>query len=178
MTRGHRTRLALLIALAALIAAAFTCAAASKERRLYSVGRLETGVLETINALRVERGLRPLRLSPALSAAAEEHSREMALDGYFAHESRDGSSYVARVRRHYEPRGRPWEVGENLLWASPWVGVREALRMWLVSPRHRAVLLYRGWREIGISVIHATTAPGYFGGLEVTILTADFGVRG
>ena len=45
------------------------------------------------------------------------------------------------------------------------------------SPGHRANLLSPRWREIGIAAVHAASAPGVYGGHEVTIVTADFGVR-
>jgi uncharacterized protein YkwD len=49
--------------------------------------------------------------------------------------------------------------------------------MWMGSPEHRANLLKGEWREIGLSAVHVASAPGTFKGLEVTIVTADFGVR-
>jgi uncharacterized protein YkwD len=45
------------------------------------------------------------------------------------------------------------------------------------SPPHRANLLDRSWREIGVSAIHFDSAPGDYAGGPVTIVTADFGVR-
>jgi uncharacterized protein YkwD len=45
------------------------------------------------------------------------------------------------------------------------------------SPGHRENLLSQRWREIGISAVHASSAPGVYGGQEVTIVTADFGLR-
>jgi uncharacterized protein YkwD len=45
------------------------------------------------------------------------------------------------------------------------------------SPEHRANILTPRWREIGISAVHVASAPGTFKGLEVTIITTDFGVR-
>ena len=45
------------------------------------------------------------------------------------------------------------------------------------SPEHRANLLSAKWREIGLSAVHVQAAPGTFDGLDVTIVTADFGVR-
>ena len=45
------------------------------------------------------------------------------------------------------------------------------------SPEHRANLLDRSWREVGLSAVHAASAPGVYGGDEVTIVTADFGFR-
>jgi uncharacterized protein YkwD len=52
-----------------------------------------------------------------------------------------------------------------------------AVRMWMKSPGHRENILTARWREIGLSAVHATAAPGTFRGLDVTIVTTDFGVR-
>ena len=53
----------------------------------------------------------------------------------------------------------------------------QALQLWLDSPPHRKTLLSRQWREVGLGAVHVASAPGTFGGREVTIVTADFGVR-
>ena len=70
-----------------------------------------------------------------------------------------------------------WAVGENLLYSSPDVDAPGAVEMWMESPEHRANILRKSWREVGISAVHADSAPGEYEGLPVTIITADFGVR-
>jgi uncharacterized protein YkwD len=143
-----------------------------------SMDALEAQVLADVNALRRSHGLRALRISTRLTAAADTHSRSMARRGFFSHDSADGSSFSKRIERYYRPSGyRYWSVGENLLWASPNVDSASALKMWLNSPPHRANLLFRGWREIGLSAVHVENAPGAYAGQSVTIVTADFGVR-
>ena len=102
----------------------------------------------------------------------------MARAGFFAHESQNGKSFGERVRRFYRTAGfRSWRAGENLLWASPDIDAKRAVELWLESPGHRRVLLTPAWREIGLSAVHTASAPRVFDGLEVTIVTADFGVR-
>jgi uncharacterized protein YkwD len=109
-------------------------------------------VLADINALRKEHGLAPLRLSASLSAAARQHSSEMAARGYFSHDSANGSSFDKRIARYYPMgRSRYWSVGENLLWSSPDVDAGGALEMWWNSPEHRKNMLTARWREIGLS---------------------------
>lgn len=139
---------------------------------------LERGVLADINAFRTANHLAPLRLSAALTAAARSHSQQMQADGYFAHDSFDGTAFWKRIKAFY-PSGRYgfWSVGENLLWSSPDVDAQHALTMWENSPEHRKNLLDPHWREIGISAVHVSTAPGVYNGLPVTIVTTDFGVR-
>ena len=102
----------------------------------------------------------------------------MAADGYFEHNSHDGTLFWKRIARFY-PSGSfgYWSVGENLLWSSPDVDPAKALELWMNSPEHRKNILTARWREIGISAVHAAGAPGTYRGLEVTIITTDFGVR-
>src|ERR671936_967933 len=139
---------------------------------------LESQVLANVNRVRAEHGLPRLRFSTKLSAAAGQHSREMARVGYFGHNSADGTAFWRRVERYYPSRGyHSWSVGENLLWSSPDVDAAGAIKMWMASPEHRANLLNRSWREIGLAAVHSDSAPGTYQGLGVTIVTADFGAR-
>ena len=173
MHGGIRTRLAFapVVALAAALLAGPAVAATR-------LSALESGLLAQINEVRRAHGLAPLALSSSLTAAARQHSSEMGRDGYFAHESFDHSAFWKRVARWYPSKGwRYWTVGENLLWSSPDVTPSRAVTMWMNSPEHRANLLSRAWREIGLSAVHFDAAPGAYGGQPVTIVTADFGAR-
>jgi uncharacterized protein YkwD len=139
---------------------------------------LEDAVLDRINQIRRGRGLRPLRYNGRLAAAAAYHSKDMARRGYFEHDSADGTAFWRRIERFYASRGfRSWTVGENLLWASDAYGAAFAVREWMHSPPHRANILSRDWREIGIGAVHSSSAPGEYRGESVTIVTADFGAR-
>jgi uncharacterized protein YkwD len=172
------SRIARTALLTALVLIAATPAAATTQAPSTATAELEQGVLANMNALRRQHGLSALRLSPALSSAARQHSTEMASRGYFSHSSANGSSFDRRIARYYGSSGRRyWSVGENLLWSSPDVDPAGALKMWLDSPPHRKIMLTARWREIGLSAVHLTAAPGTYGGREVTIVTADFGVR-
>jgi uncharacterized protein YkwD len=142
------------------------------------MGSLEQDVLSNVNLLRHQHGLGSLRLSANLNTAARLHSTEMAQRGYFSHNSANGTSFDKRIARFYSLGGkRYWSVGENLLWSSPDVNASSALDMWLNSPEHKKILLTARWREIGLAAVHTSSAPGTYGGREVTIVTADFGVR-
>jgi uncharacterized protein YkwD len=57
---------------------------------------LEVGILGDLNDVRAAHGLRPLKLSPALTAAARQHTFEMLDDGYFKHESVNGKPFWKR----------------------------------------------------------------------------------
>jgi len=162
----------------ALAAAALAASGSAATQRHVSLNALSRGVLAQVNAVRVAHGLVPLRISAQLTAAASQHSHEMAVDGYFAHNSANGGTFDKRIARFYSPgQFRYWSVGENLVWAAPDLGAVEALQLWMNSPPHRENLLTARWREIGISAVHVASAPGAYGGGPATIVTADFGVR-
>jgi uncharacterized protein YkwD len=145
--------------------------------RVY-LSTLESQLLGQINVVRARHGLRSLRLSPGLTAAAAQHSASMAQKGYFAHESADGSSFFKRIASYYTYRGYSrWSAGENILYSTPDIDSVGALRLWMNSPEHRANLLSRSWREIGLGAVHSASAPGVYNGDAVTVVTADFGVR-
>jgi uncharacterized protein YkwD len=138
---------------------------------------LELGIVGKINAQRTARGLRPLRVSRGLTAAAGSHSRQMGQLGYFEHESAGGQAFWKRIARFYPARRGYWSVGENIFWESPDTTASSAVHEWMTSPPHRQNILAREWREIGVAAVHFDSAPGAFGGRPVTIVTADFGVR-
>jgi len=158
--------------------AVFTASSQAAPRSYTRLTSLETGVLSEINAFRAQHGLPRLTLSRDLTAAASQHSSEMATDGYFAHTSYDGQAFWKRIQSFYSSSSWPyWSVGENLLWSSPDVDADHALQLWVASPEHLANLLNPRWRQIGVSAVHLGTAGGTYNGLPVTIITTDFGVR-
>jgi uncharacterized protein YkwD len=143
-----------------------------------ALSSLESGVLSDLNKIRAQHGLQPLKINARLTAAAAQHSKEMGALGYFEHSSHDGTSFWKRIGHWYGSSGYGyWSVGENLLWSSPQVSAAGAMELWMNSPEHRANILTRRWHEIGISAVHLATAPGAYKGLEVTIITTDFGIR-
>ena len=141
-------------------------------------GEYDAAVVAATNDIRRSRGLAGLKVSARLEEAAEKHSRNMGKIGFFAHESADGSPFWKRVQQFY-PQGDAgfWAVGENLIWASPDLGVDAALKGWMESPGHRENILGKDWREIGCFSVHLDSAPGVYGGRKVVIITCDFGVR-
>jgi uncharacterized protein YkwD len=154
-------------------------AVAADAPRVAPADRLEAAVLDELNLVRLEHGLRQLRLSPNLTAAADRHSLAMVNAGYFAHESPDGSDFARRIKGFYKPRAvrRKWTVGENLIWRTDRLTARAAVGAWLASPGHRENLLGHAFREVGISAVRAVSAPGVFGGRRIVLLTVDFGAR-
>ncbi|HEV8249089.1 MAG TPA: CAP domain-containing protein [Gaiellaceae bacterium] len=164
------------VLLAALALAAPVGATGSTDSR--SLDALDDSIVAQINVVRRAHGLAPVRASARLHRSAEGHSRAMGTYGFFAHESRDGTAFWKRIRHDYPAAGyRVWSVGENLAFSTGTLDAAATVRMWMNSPPHRRVLLTPTWRDVGISALHVTAAPGDFGGDDVTLVTADFGIR-
>ena len=178
MSGSWPRRFAAVLAAASASAWLVAGAGAAPRNPAASLSPLERGVYADINALRASHALPTLRLSKSLTDAARSHSQEMETDGYFAHDSHDGTLFWKRIEGFYSSSSYGfWSVGENLLWSSPDIDARHALTMWLESPEHRKNMLDPSWREIGVSAVHESHAPGIFDGRGVTIVTTDFGVR-
>jgi uncharacterized protein YkwD len=168
-----------LVVAAVLVAVAFPAGASPAHTHVQApLTALQSGVFTQLNAIRRLHGLVPLKLNAALTQSAAQHTEEMGDDGYFQHPSVDGTAFWKRIAHWYGSTGYPyWSVGENLLWSSPDVDAVDAMHLWMNSPEHRANILDPRWREIGISALHFAAAPGTYRGLDVTIITTDFGVR-
>jgi uncharacterized protein YkwD len=161
-----------------LACAVVVAPALSSTSRAHRMGGFEEGVLAKLNGVRASHGLRPLHLNTELTDAAAQHSAEMGSDGYFEHNSFDGTPFWKRIGRFYSASGRDyWSVGENLLWSSGTLDPRGAIAEWMGSPPHRANILSPRWQEIGVAASRFASAGGVFDGRSVTIITTDFGVR-
>jgi uncharacterized protein YkwD len=163
VVRGGRTLAVLPFVVAALLA--YSPSASSAE--LFEVQLLsaqEQSLLQAVNHARAVHGAPPLRIGIRLQSAARAHSRAMARSGVFTH-----GDWYRRLRRHGVRAGT---LGETLAWGVGTDGTAASLvRMWLASPPHRATLLRRGFRWIGVGVAIGTM-DGFPG---ATVATADFG---
>ena len=139
---------------------------------------IEQAIVERINAVRAANGLRPLTMVAALRTAAASHSKTMAELGFFEHASNDGTPFWKRLLRTYGTSGYgSWSVGENLLWHSARIDAAAAVKNWMKSPAHRRNILSPVFRDVGVGVVWATSAPGAFGGRDALVATCDFGAR-
>ena len=168
----------LLVAIAATIAPA-TSARTGGDARVERLTALESGVARELNRIRSARDLKRLRTAPGLRTAARAHSRTMLESGFFGHDSPDGTAFSDRIRRSYPSRGwQTWSVGEALLVSETrQIDAPAIVSAWLDSPPHREIALSPVWRDVGIGVYYAASAPGEYGGAEAVVVTADFGLR-
>lgn len=134
---------------------------------------LDSTTLCLINRERAAHGLRRLRLDSRLNRAARRHSRDMVAHHYFAHDSRRGAGFRARIARSGWMKGRSrWSVGENLArgtgtHATP----RAIVNAWMRSAGHRHNILQPRFRVIGIGIHLGVPVGGRAG----ATYTTDFG---
>ena len=96
---------------------------------------------------------------------------------FFSHESPGGADMVDRdPRAPATPTARGWSLGENIAWGTGHLATAAQIqRAWMGSPGHKANILRRQFREIGIGI--AIGAPADADGQDGATYTADFGVR-
>jgi uncharacterized protein YkwD len=127
-----------------------------------------------INQARSQHALCALRLRGLLERAATAHSRDMVRRDFFSHESPGGSTPQQRIdRTGYLDGVRSWAIGETIAWGTGGYATPSSIvRGWMQSPGHRAILLDRRYRDLGIGI--AIGAPSGSGGAT---FTGDFGAR-
>lgn len=114
-------------------------------------------LLALINNARLAQGLYPYVLNPALNAAAQRHSDDMAATGQVSHTGSDGSSDVQRIlEAGYGAYAFGPRVGENIYGGPGQADV--PFNAWMDTPGARTNLLHDKYREVGIGV--ASDAQG------------------
>lgn len=98
------------------------------------------GYVNELNALRRRYGLRPVQLDIALVEASQSHSQHQAARGQIFHAQGCGAEVVAQN------------------WGS---GISQALRQWLESPPHRALILSANFTRVGVGVCKTEIGANY-----------------
>lgn len=107
-------------------------------------------LLEKLNAARTAAGVAPLTRCAPLDQAAADHVFDMNHNQYFDHYDLKDKSPLYRVQNTgYQMKATPINVGEVIAWDrdSPQI----ALETWMASPDNKAVLLDRGFVDVGIA---------------------------
>lgn len=133
----------------------------------------EQRVVELVNIERAAVGAPPLKRNSELDFAARDHTRDMAEDDYFSHDTLDRINGVLtkvcgpfdRIKLYYNNYSA---AGETL---GLGYGVPEdVVKGWMDSPGHKAILLDSKYKEIGSGF--------YQGGPQSTKYWAlDFGAK-
>jgi uncharacterized protein YkwD len=139
---------------------------------------VRTAVLCLHNRERTSHGLPRLKENPKLRRAAERHTSNMVSARFFDHTSPSGSTMVDRIRKTgYTRHARSWALGENIAWGSGSLATAAQIqRSWMNSAGHRANILQRSFREIGIGI--ETGLPVRLSAaVSGATYTTDFGFR-
>ena len=151
------------------------CVDADLEATPGNLRRIRGAILCLHNQVRAEHRLPALRENRRLRKAAVRHARDMVRDGYFEHTTPTGTTMVDRIlRARYVREDAGWALGENLAWGTGSLGTpRGAVQSWMESPGHRANILKRSYRELGVGVVLGVPVSDAAG----ATYTVDFGVR-
>ena len=165
---------ATLAATAAPADAQAACANADKHPSQATVAQLRAATVCLVNVERRKHGRRKLRTNSGLVLAGQRHARDMVRKRYFAHDSRLGRDFKDRIVRTGYTRGGAAALGENLAWGSRELATPRAIvRAWMKSPGHRANILRKKFRHIGIGVVKASP----MGSRNAATYAAEFGRR-
>ncbi len=125
----------------------------------------EQAFLKLINDYRAQNGLGALRVSVALTRAADWMSGDMAAKNYFNHTDSLGRDPFVRMTAYgYNYNGYK---GENI--AAGYADAARTFNLWRTSPSHNTIMLSPNFNVIGISRVYgaASTYKWYW--------TTDFG---
>lgn len=125
------------------------------------------GVLSETNRHRQTEGLKVLSFNAKLEQSAKAKLEDMFTNNYFAHVSEIGKGPAdLAVTAHYEYI----VVGENLALGN-FLDDKELLQAWMDSPGHKANIMNKNYRDIGIAV-----GKGMFEGKMTWLAVQEFGI--
>ena len=113
--------------------------------------------LDTLNKVRVDKGLHPLKLNQDLSRAARYHSYDMATQSYFEHDSYDRKNEWSNLERvtTFSVRLQQFSSlgsGENITAGSN--DAYGAYTSWYNSPGHYENMFDKDYTSIGVGYIN------------------------
>lgn len=113
----------------------------------------EGEVVSLTNNEREKAGCGPLRVDQRLVTAARKHSADMAANNYFSHTSKNGNTFVDRIKA----TGYPQPGAENIAKGYPTPAA--VMNGWMNSSGHRANILNCGLKAIGVGKADGPGGP-------------------
>ena len=152
-------------------AGAQACSGADANPHDVSVTATKRATVCLLNEIRRDHGLRAFKRDRRLSLASQRHTNAMTARNFFEH-----GDFVGRIRAANYLRGaNGWTVGENIAWGSwDYATPRSIVRGWMNSSGHRANILNKRFREIGIGVSRGAPVGGQ---QRAATYATDFGTR-
>jgi uncharacterized protein YkwD len=118
----------------------------------------ENEVVRLVNVERAKGGCKPLKHDAQLRAAAFGHSDDMAKQGYFDHKSKDGRSFMDRIRAAGFEGGGGW--AENI--AAGQSSAADVVGSWMNSEGHRNNIMNCAYTLIGVGVAKNSKGTKYW----------------
>lgn len=103
-------------------------------------------MLSSLNMIRADNGLEPLKLCNTLNKSAQGYAEVMATQNFFAHEGKDGSTPSQRA----QSAGYGPYVGENI--AAGFVSIKEVMTGWKNSPGHFNNMINNEYMHVGFGM--------------------------
>jgi uncharacterized protein YkwD len=127
----------------------------------------ESQILSLINNVRAQNGLGMLTLDNRLSAAALEHSMDMACNAIISHTGTDGTTWYDRVNKQGFANYN--SARENIYVGNPAFGgdANGAFNWWMNSEIHRKTLMNPDQKLIGIAYVYSDNSE--YGGNYTTV---------
>jgi uncharacterized protein YkwD len=161
--------------LAASAPSALACAGGHLSAASQTPDQARAAVICLINKKRARNHVKPAHEHPLLDLAAQAHTDAMTAEDFFSHEG-DGTPASRAANAGYSAGAHAWGVGEDLFWGAAKRSTPSAtVNAWMHSSVHRAVLLSKRYRQVGVGVDQGSPA-GADSGLTGTY-TAVFGFR-
>jgi uncharacterized protein YkwD len=155
----------------AAVAHADDCAGAALQPDATNTAQVADATLCLLNGQRAAAGLPALTVNAKLTTASTAYAADLVGRGFFDHVTPDGVTLTQRLARV----GYAWSTaGENLAWGSQSLATPAAIvDAWMHSAGHRANILDRDYREIGLGIAPGAPKAG-IPGAAATYVT-DFG---
>lgn len=133
---------------------------------LEEANSIERRAFEQTNAVRKQNGLEPFVWDAALCRLARIHSENMSRLNFFSHSTPEGMQLKDRVRA----AGIRYQViAENIAYN---MGYEDpgafAVERWMVSPKHRANILYAGFTTMAVGTFVAADGSVFLTQMFIT----------
>lgn len=126
---------------------------ASASLTLEDANSIERRAFEQTNAIRIQHGLQPFVWDSQACRLARAHSENMSRLGFFSHSTPEGQRLKDRARL----AGIRYQViAENIAYNMGYDDPGAfAVERWMISPGHRANILYAGFRAMAVGTFVA-----------------------